>query len=122
MIERIKEVRTSEGLSMKKFGERLGVSASTIALIESGERNATDRFIRDICREFNIKEEWIRNGSGEMKASITKEKKIADLVAKLYGTDENSFEFKLAMMLKDMPVEDWQKVKNFIRSLSDSID
>ena len=66
MNERIKELRKFLNLTMEKFGERLGVKKNSISQIESGNRNLTDQMFLAICREFNVNEEWLRTGKGEM--------------------------------------------------------
>lgn len=66
MNERIKELRKTLGLTLEKFGERLGVKKTAISKIERGENNLTEQMFKSICREFNVSEEWLRNGSGEM--------------------------------------------------------
>lgn len=119
MNERLKEIRAKSGLSMKKFGEIIGVSDSTIALIEKGTRGITDRVVRDVCREFNINEKWLRTGNGEMTTPPTRQDEIADLATKLYGADPDSFEYKVAMYLKDLPIEDWKRFRKFIKDLSE---
>ena len=45
--ERIKDVRNSLGLTLEKFGEKLGVTKS-------------------ICREFSVDYMWLTTGEGEM--------------------------------------------------------
>lgn len=66
MNERIKELRKFLNLTMEKFGERLGVKKNSISQIESGNRNLTDQMFLAICREFNVNEEWLRTGAGDM--------------------------------------------------------
>ena len=56
-------IREQLELSQEEFGERIGVTKSTISLLERKLRNPSERVIRDICREFNINEEWLRNGA-----------------------------------------------------------
>ena len=65
MNERIKILRTELNLSMEKFGNRIGLTRSAISKIESGSK-PSDQTVISICREFNVREEWLRNGSGEM--------------------------------------------------------
>lgn len=65
MNERIKELRKNLDLTMEKFGARLGVGKTAISKLENGERNLTDLMFKSICREFNVNEEWLRNGTGE---------------------------------------------------------
>lgn len=66
MNNRIKTIRESQKLSMEQFGIKLGVTRSAISRIEKGERNLTEQMTLAICREFNINEEWLRTGQGEM--------------------------------------------------------
>ena len=66
MNERIKMVRKNEGLTLEKFGERIGITASSCSTIENGKTNPSDQTIRSICREFNVSETWLRTGEGEM--------------------------------------------------------
>jgi transcriptional regulator with XRE-family HTH domain len=51
---------------MEAFGERIGVSKSTISNIENGNREATEHMIKSICREFGADYMWLTSGEGEM--------------------------------------------------------
>ena len=63
---RLKQARKVLSLTQAEFGARLGVTDGAISNLEKGERNLTERMIRAICREFDIGEEWLRTGVGEM--------------------------------------------------------
>ncbi|CAI3543054.1 MULTISPECIES: helix-turn-helix domain-containing protein [Clostridium] len=64
--ERITQLRKELNLNQEAFGKRINVTRSAISNYEKGTRNIMDRVITDICREFNVNEEWLRNGTGEM--------------------------------------------------------
>lgn len=64
--ERVKELRKTLGLTLEKFGSKLGVQKSAISKIEKGENNLTDANIKSICREFNVDYMWLTTGEGEM--------------------------------------------------------
>ena len=64
--ERIREVRNTLGLTLEKFGDRLGVTKVAISNIEKGNRNLTEQMIKAICREFNVDYMWLTTGDGEM--------------------------------------------------------
>lgn len=64
--ERIKEVRNSLGLTLEKFGEKLGVTKTAISRIEKGERGLTEQMTKSICREFGVDYIWLTTGDGEM--------------------------------------------------------
>lgn len=63
---RIKLLRKSLGLTQAAFAEKIGLKQASIGLYENEQRNVLDRTISDICREFNVNEEWLRNGEGEV--------------------------------------------------------
>lgn len=64
--ERIREVRNTLGLTLEKFGDRLGVTKVAISNIEKGNRNLTEQMTKAICREFNVDYMWLTTGEGEM--------------------------------------------------------
>lgn len=66
MKDRIREVREYFGLSMEKFGSRIGIGKASISLLESGKNNPSIQTIALICREFGVNEQWLRTGEGEM--------------------------------------------------------
>lgn len=73
MKSRLKELRNSLKLSQEKFGAKINLSQDHISSLENGRRNITNRTIQDICNRFNINEEWLKNGIGEMKKDVTKD-------------------------------------------------
>lgn len=83
---RIALLRNELGLSQKKFAEKLKLSRNFIALVEVGKKNPSDRTISDICREFNINEEWLKYGIEPIKKTFDDE--IAECIGDLL-TDDN---------------------------------
>lgn len=66
MKENIVLLRRTLGLTQKEFGFNLGCSRDKIANIELGRVTPDDVFIRHICTVFNVREDWLRNGTGDM--------------------------------------------------------
>ena len=66
MNERIRKLRRELDLTQEKLGSRIGVKGNTVAQWESGRNDPPDIAITSICKEFNVNEEWLRNGTGEM--------------------------------------------------------
>ena len=65
--DRIVELIETLGLKKSQFAEKLSVSQPYISQLCSGVRTPSDRTISDICREFNIRREWLETGEGPMK-------------------------------------------------------
>lgn len=64
--DRVKQLRKFLDLTLEKFGDRLGVTKVAISNIENGKRAVTEQMSKAICREFNVNEDWLRNGVGDM--------------------------------------------------------
>lgn len=64
--ERVREVRKTLGLTLEKFGEKIGMKKNSVSQIENGKNNVTDANIKAICREFNVDYIWLTTGEGEM--------------------------------------------------------
>ena len=84
--ERIKELRKSFNLTLEEFGKKLGVGKTAISKLEKSERNLTDQMALSICREFNVREEWLRDGTGDMFEPAALDE--LDALAKEYGLSE----------------------------------
>lgn len=81
--DRIKLVRSKTGMTMEKFGNQLGVSKSAINLLEKGVNTPSEQSIKAICREFNINEDWLRTGEGEMYTQLGEHEIIMQRLAKV---------------------------------------
>lgn len=87
MNERIKELRKSLDMNQTEFGNRIGVKQTTVAGYETGVRTPIDSVILSMCREFNVNEEWLRTGKGEMFLPVPEEDEVASYVAELLEPD-----------------------------------
>lgn len=65
---RIKQLRRYLDLTQQEFADRIGVKRNTIANYETKRNNPVDSVVSLICREFSVREEWLRTGEGEMFA------------------------------------------------------
>lgn len=89
--DRIKNLRKELNLKQSDFANKIGIKQAAISAIEKGIRNVTDRIINDICREFNVNEEWLRNGTGEMFAPTFNDK--LDQLASEYNFSKLEYTF-----------------------------
>lgn len=87
--ERMKSVRTQEKLSMEAFGELIGMSKSNVSKLEKGEHNVAERNIKLICSEFNINENWLRTGEGEMFNSSEDNREFRQLIVSIEMSDHS---------------------------------
>lgn len=92
--ERIALVRKKQNLSMEEFGERIGIKKSSVSLLESGKNNPSERTIKLICSEFNVNEDWLRDGTGGEENMFVKPEtnNLVAMAAKLLGEKDPAFE------------------------------
>lgn len=116
--ERVKEIRKSLGLTLEKFGERLGVKKNAISAIENGRNSLTDQMTKAICREFGVDCIWLTTGEGEMFIEKTKDEQIEEMLADIQLSDEDSFKHRLASALAAFTEDDWNDLERLLNKLS----
>ena len=116
MNERIKELRKSLGLTQLEFGEQVGVKANTIGNYEIGLRTPSDAVIRAICREFNVNENWLRTGEGEM--FNPQDEKLAAFIGSLVADDSDPFKRCMVELLADLTPEEWKLLEKMAERLT----
>ena len=86
---RIKEIRKYFSLNQTEFGERIGIKQTSVAGYERGARIPIDAVIKSICREFNVNEDWLRTGNGEMFNPLPEDEEVAVYVSELLEDKDN---------------------------------
>lgn len=66
MKERIKAVQQHTKMTQTAFADKIGISRTALQKLQSGENNPSEQTIRAICREFNIRRQWLEEGIGDM--------------------------------------------------------
>lgn len=118
--ERVKKIRKTLNLTLEKFGEKLGVGKTAISKIEKSERNLTDQMAISICREFNVNEEWLRTGSGDMFVKIPEEDLYSKAAASVLVEDD-AFAMEALKLYYQMSPKAKEAVSDYILQLADLI-
>lgn len=116
MKSRILKVRKDNKLTQDAFAERLTLSKNYVWQMEKGERNPSDRTIKDICREFNISEAWLRDGIGEMYIENTQEDRYLANVAKLQRADDETI-IRWVNMIAETNPDVLKQIESFMKKL-----
>lgn len=66
MKNRLKELRKKLGLKQRDIADKLGVKISVVGGWEIGQYKIPDARIFQICKLYNVREDWLRYGTGEM--------------------------------------------------------
>lgn len=117
--ERIEILRKDLSMSRRVFGERLGVSESVMVNIEYDRLKRPDQkesLYKLICKEFNVNEEWLRTGNGEMFVPLTRNQLITDFATDLIMED-NTFKKRLVEALAKLDESEWEVLEKLAESL-----
>ena len=85
--ERIKELRKKLGLTQIEFAEKIGLKKSAASWIEKNGSNVTTSNIQLICSTFNVSEEWLLHGTGDMFTN-SDEQALNQMIKKYNMTDD----------------------------------
>ena len=124
MKDRMKKIRKSFSMTQQEFADKLSMSRNFIAQIEMGNKVPSERTIKDICREFNINEEWLLTGAGgDENMSLPQEDEEAAYVSELLEEDNDFYDLIKAIMKTYTESGEKEKtiLKTFARNLKNNL-
>ena len=111
MYKRLKELRKELGITQQELADQIGVSGSNVGKYESGAGKPSAAVISLICSKFNIREEWLHNGTGEMFRPLSRNDEIEKAVRSLLDEESDSFKSRLIQILADLSPSDWERLE-----------
>lgn len=118
--KRISMVVEKSKLTKTAFAKRINVSQGLVSQICNGTTNPSERTIKDICREFDINEKWLRNGTGNMKIDTTQRQKLNRFFDDVLSTAPDDRSAFIAA-LDDLPAEFWPLVVKLAQQIVENI-
>lgn len=118
MNKRIKKIRQNAGMTQREFADRIGVSRNTIAAYETDARVPIDAIIVSICREFNVNEDWLRTGLGNMYAEVNPDIQLSKALGSLLRKEAGSFKKQLILSLLELNQKEWDTLEKLITSVT----
>ena len=122
MKDRIKKIRKELDLTQQKFSDKLGVQRNTIAMYEMGRTVPSDAIILSICREFNVNEEWLRTGKGDIFIKQTRDEQIASFIGSIQSSADDSFKKRFISMLSALEESEWEVLEKMMIMLHEKKD
>lgn len=118
MNERIKKIRKTLGLTQQEFADVIGIKRNTFSQYEIGRNEPIDAVITLICREFDVNENWLRTGEGEMFIEKTKDEQITEMLVNIQLAGEESFQHRLAAAFSAFNADDWKEIERLYNKLT----
>lgn len=117
MKDRIKAVRKALKLSQEKFADAIGLARNTVTQMEMGVLNPGKRTIADIVRVFNVNENWLLTGEGDMFNPQSREDEIAQLAAVTLRDAPDSFRNRVIHMLVNATDEELEVIDKLLQKM-----
>lgn len=120
--KRLRDLREELSLTRQAFGLPLGVSDSVIKNIEYNVTEPKPLLLDMICKTYNVNEEWLKEGTGEMFRQPSTEDVIIEAFAKLAMSDGNNFKKQFIAALAALDDEAWDALEAFARKIVTKTD
>lgn len=95
------------GLTQQEFADKIGIKRNSLANYETGRNTPIDAIILSVCREFNVSEDWLRNGTGDMFLPVDRDAEIAEFVGKALRGESDTFKKRFIRMLSRLTEDEW---------------
>ncbi|MCD8355900.1 MAG: helix-turn-helix domain-containing protein [Clostridia bacterium] len=115
--ERIKAVRKALGLNQQEFAEKIKISQSLLAGIETGRKVIQDRHIQLISMTFRVSENWLRTGEGEMFVQLSRDGEIAAFVGKALSDESDTFKKRFIAALSQLDEPEWELLEKMVMKI-----
>ena len=122
MNERLKKLRKELDMTQQEFAEGIGIKRNTMATYESGRNEPIDAVISLICTKYNVNENWLRTGEGEMFVEMSYDDEIAQFVGQVMGEEDDSFKKRLISGLVALDDNGWKVLEDFLDSIQTKKD
>lgn len=122
MNERLKKLRKELDMTQQEFADKIGIKRNSLANYETGRNTPIDAIIVSICREFNVNENWLRTGEGEMFVEMSYDDEIAQFVGQVMGEEDDSFKKRLISGLAALDDNGWKVLEDFLDSIQTKKD
>jgi transcriptional regulator with XRE-family HTH domain len=113
VIDEKEPVCVKENGSILTFGSK----RNTVAKYETEANMPSTAVVSLICREFNVSEEWLRNGVGDMFLPTDRNADIAKLTKQLLNEESDSFKNRFVSMLANLTIEEWEFLERKAKEL-----
>ena len=117
IFEQLKYIRKTLNLTQVEFGKLCGKSRDAIATYESGRVIPDKAFFKVVCFTFNIDENWLRTGEGEMFIKV--EDSIFKQLSEKYNLNKKDLSFIKHYL--NMNPQNRQYLLNMILNMADAI-
>lgn len=115
--DRVKTIRKELMLNQTQFAEKIGISQRALSSIERETTNLTERNTREICRVFNVNEQWLRTGEGEMFLEPSEDEQLAQFVGEVLAGRPDDLRRAFLVAMAQLDENGWDSLASFVRTV-----
>lgn len=115
--KRVRKIRLQKGISQEQFGELIGIKKAAVSKIENDDNSLSRSNLISICKQFNINEEWLLYGKGEMFIPTSRENEIRAFFENAMSSDTDlaKIQRKFINTLISLDKEEWIVLDQFMK-------
>jgi transcriptional regulator with XRE-family HTH domain len=118
MKDRVKILRKFLSKTQDSFASEIGLTGNFVYMVEKGMKLFSDRTIKDICRIYNVNENWLRTGEGEMFVPLTHNQEIAAFCNKVMSEPDGEFKKRLIRALSNLDDAGWEAIEKLLDEIT----
>ena len=122
MKNRLKELRKALGLNQEEFAAALKIGRSTIANYEAGTREPIASVISLITQKWNVNEEWLKTGEGEMFVQVSRADELQRLIDASLSEESGEFKRRIATAIMRLTPEQLRICTDWIKETFNLVD
>lgn len=121
IAERITKVIKDKAKTKTEFAEKLNISQSFVSRLASGEKEPSNRTIADICREFDVNEDWLRTGQGDPYVQLSRDEELAQFFGNVMKGEDPDFRRRLLSVMSRLTTDEWALLEQMAWKLVDEL-
>lgn len=121
MADRISKVIRDKEKTKTAFSDRINVSQAFVSQMCSGLKVPSDRTIADICREYDVNEEWLRTGQGDPYIQLSRDDELSQFFGEVMKEEDPDFRRRLLSVMSRLTTDEWALLEQMAWKLVDEL-
>lgn len=121
MADRISKVIRDKEKTKTAFSDRINVSQAFVSQMCSGLKVPSDRTIADICREYDVNENWLRTGRGDPYIQLSRDEELAQFFGDVMKGEDPDFRRRLLSVMSRLTTDEWALLEQMAWKLVDEL-
>lgn len=118
ICERFKEIRITLKKKQGDFAKEIKTTQGHVSDIENKRKNVSDRVIEIIRLKYNVNENWLRTGVGDMFIQESKDDQVIQMLVEIQKSGEDSFKRRFLCALTSFSEKDWENLENMFHFMN----